>query len=141
MSKIRNLIVGAIALVGLSGAAAPQPGNTISVIAPYKHHGQWVFDDPARGLKQEAFVAGADDWIDKATVKIPNAERGFVLVFSGQPFPGHQFQMERRRSDGSGGTWYYSPQFKMEGWLCSALLRYFKEPPPRLYAQVKPRAG
>jgi hypothetical protein len=29
----------------------------------------------------------------------------------------------------------------MDGWLCSALLRYFPAPPERLYAQVKPRPG
>jgi hypothetical protein len=34
--------------------------NAINVIAPYKVHGQWVFDDPRAGLSQEPFVAGAD---------------------------------------------------------------------------------
>jgi hypothetical protein len=29
--------------------------NTINVIAPYKYHGQWVFDDPRVGLSQRAF--------------------------------------------------------------------------------------
>ena len=27
--------------------------NAINVIAPYKHHGMWVFDDPRVGQKQE----------------------------------------------------------------------------------------
>jgi hypothetical protein len=51
--------------------------NTINVIAPYKHHGQWVFDDPRVGLSQEPFVAGADTWIDRVVADIPDAERGF----------------------------------------------------------------
>ena len=34
--------------------------NAINVIAPYKLHGVWVFDDPRVGLVQEPFVAGAD---------------------------------------------------------------------------------
>jgi hypothetical protein len=45
-------------------AARTQIMNAISVIAPYKHHGMRVFDDPHAGLKQEPFVAGADTMID-----------------------------------------------------------------------------
>jgi hypothetical protein len=66
--------------------------NAINVIAPYKHHGQWVFDDPRVGLSQEPFVAGADTWIDHVVADIPNAERGFTLIFSSTPFPGHQYR-------------------------------------------------
>ncbi len=137
MQTLRNLVASALAAAGLAGAAPAS--NAINVIAPYKHHGQWVFDDPARGLRQEPFVAGADTWMDRATASIPGAESGFVLVFSAQPFPGHQFHMTRTRLDG-GGAWYHSADFQMEGWLCSALLRYFPEPPAELYAQVKARA-
>ena len=54
--------------------------NAINVIAPYKHHGQWVFNDPRVGLAQEPFVAGADTWIDRVVADIPNAERGFTLI-------------------------------------------------------------
>lgn len=62
--------------------------NAINIISPYKHHGQWVFDDPRVGLVQEPFVAGADTWIDHVVADIPNAERGFTLIFSSTPFPG-----------------------------------------------------
>ena len=41
--------------------------NQISVLHPYKYHGQWVFDDETTGLVREAFVAGADTMIDTAT--------------------------------------------------------------------------
>jgi hypothetical protein len=40
--------------------------NAINAIAPYKHHGQRVFDDLRVGLSQEPFVAGADTWIDRS---------------------------------------------------------------------------
>jgi hypothetical protein len=53
--------------------------NAINVIAPYKHHGMWVFDDPRVGLNQEPFVAGADAMIDRVIADIPNAEHGFTL--------------------------------------------------------------
>jgi hypothetical protein len=61
--------------------------NAINVISPYKHHGMWVFDDARVGLVQEPFVAGADTMIDRVVADIPDAERGFMLVFSTTPFP------------------------------------------------------
>jgi hypothetical protein len=111
--------------------------NAINVIAPYKHLGMWVFDDPRVGLVQEPFVAGADTMIDRVVAAIPDAERGFTMIFSSEPFPGHQYRLEWRRTDGS-GNWYYAPQLDMEGWLCPALLRYFSEAPKELYVQIKP---
>ncbi len=63
--------------------------NAINVIAPYKHLGMWVFDDPRVGLMQEPFVAGADTMIDRVVATIPGAEKGFTMLFSATPFPGH----------------------------------------------------
>jgi hypothetical protein len=128
------ILIFAMALAQ-AGAA---PMNAINVITPYKHHGLWVFDDPRAGLDKEPFVAGADTMIDKAVKDIPGADRGFLLVFSHVPFPGHQIQLEWRRSD-AGGDWYYSPQLEQEGWLCPALLRYFEKAPRDIYVQVKPK--
>jgi hypothetical protein len=110
--------------------------NAINVISPYRHLGMWVFDDPRVGLAQEPFVAGVDTMIDQAVADIPNAERGFKLIFSASPFPGHQFRLEWRRSDG-GGNWYYAPQFDREGWLCPALFRYFDAAPMELFVEVR----
>lgn len=112
--------------------------NAIMAIHPYRHHGLWVFDDPAVGLLQEPFVAGADAIIDRAVAQIPDAESGFTLLFSAHPFPGHQLQFEWRREEMS-GNWYYSPALDMEGWLCPALLKYFERAPTRIYAQFRPR--
>ena len=131
------------ASAGMSGykrSARTHPMNAINVIAPYRLHGSWVFDDPAKGLQQEPFVSGADIWIDRVTAGIPNAERGFALVFSAQPFPGCQFRLERRQAE-AGGSWYHSPEVGLDGWLCSALFRYFAEAPELIYAQIKPIPG
>jgi hypothetical protein len=114
--------------------------NTINVIAPYKYHGIWVFDDARVGLTQEPFVSGADVLIDRAVAKIPDAESGFLLLFSASPFPGHELRLEWRRID-VGGNWYYCPEFRLEGWLCPALLRYFEEAPKQIYVQVKPKVA
>lgn len=114
--------------------------NQINVIQPYRHFGMWVFDDPRVGLSAEPFVGGSDTLIDEATSQIPNAEDGFTMIFSGEPFPGHQFRLEWRRAE-SGGNVYYSDQFDAEGWLCPALLRYFAEPPREIYVEIKPRSA
>ena len=75
--------------------------------------------------------------IDRVVAGIPDAARGFVMVFSASPFPGHQYRLEWRRGEG-GGNWYYAPQLDLEGWLCPALFRYFPEAPRELFVQVKP---
>jgi len=138
MGKAHRFLAG---LAGL-GALIATPGtaamNAINVIAPYKHHGMWVFDDPRVGLVQEPFVAGADDMIDRVTAAIPNAERGFRMVFSESPFPGHQYKLTWKRGD-TAGNWYFAEQLGMEGWLCPALLRYFEGPPKEIFVQIKPK--
>ena len=111
--------------------------NAISILTPYKHFGQWVFDDAATGLVREAFVAVIDDMLDIITKDIPKADKGFNLLFSPTPFPGHQIELTWRRGD-QNGNWYYCKQLKFEGWLCPALFKYFPAAPKKLYAQAKP---
>ena len=112
--------------------------NTLMVIAPYKYEGLWVFDDPAVGLNKEPFIAGIDTLIDKATANIPDPQHGFRAIFSATQFPGANFRLEWRRAE-SGGNWYYSPEFQQEGWLCPALLKYFKNAPREIYVKVEAR--
>ena len=113
--------------------------NALLIIHPYKHNGQWVFDDERVGLVREPFVAGADVIIDHMVRDIPDANQGFNLLFSATPFPGYQARLERRREE-YGGYWYYHAELDMEGWLCPALFKYFEEAPPELYAQFKQAA-
>src|SRR2546423_1023733 len=61
-----------------------------------------------------------------------------AAMFASEPFPGHQFRLDWRRSDGS-GNWYYALGLELEGWLSPALLRYFPEAPKAIYFQVKSR--
>jgi hypothetical protein len=109
--------------------------NSLFVIAPYKYEGMWVFDDLEVGLSKEPFIAGIDTMIDKVVAGIPDADKGFRAVFSAAPFPGADFKLEWRHEE-SGGNWYYSDQFKMEGWLCPALLKYFPRAPREIYVKV-----
>ncbi len=77
--------------------------------------------------------------IDRVTNHIPDAKRGFNMVFSGHPFPDHQFRLEWRREEGTGNV-YHSEELGAEGWLCPALLRYFSERPAEIYVQVRPKS-
>ena len=121
--------------------AAPnkKPMNSLMVISPYKHHGMWVFDDPAVGLNKEPFIAGIDTMIDKLTADIPNAQQGFRAVFSASAFPGYETKLDWRREE-SGGNWYYSDKYKMEGWLCPALFKYFPTAPREIYVRAEPKS-
>ena len=114
--------------------------NSLFVIAPYKYEGMWVFDDERAGLVREPFVAGIDTMIDLMVKEIPDADRGFRLVFSASPFPGHNIRLEWRRSE-DGGNWYFAPKLGIEGWLCPALFKYFDAAPKELYGKVEPKHG
>jgi hypothetical protein len=113
--------------------------NAINFIVPYRYEGMWVFDDPRVGLNKEPFVSGADDMIDVLVAAIPNADKGFRMLFSATPFPGHTVKLEWRREE-YGGNWYFSPAFEMEGWLCPALFKYFDKAPKEIYVKAEPRS-
>jgi hypothetical protein len=110
--------------------------NQIQVIAPYWHHGTWVFDDPAVDLEQEPFVSGVPEMIDDLVADIPDARQGFRLLFSAAPFPGYQRKLEWVREEAD-GNWYKTAQPAMEGWLCPALFRYFESAPLELYVKAE----
>ncbi|MBS1723776.1 MAG: hypothetical protein JSS66_12585 [Armatimonadetes bacterium] len=113
--------------------------NSLFVIAPYRYLGMWVFDDPRVGLVQEPFVGGTDAIIDQLTASIPDAEKGFRLIFSSVPFPDHQVRFVWLRAEMSGNVYRAEP-LEAEGWLCPALLKYFDEPPAEIYAKFEPLA-
>ena len=112
--------------------------NSSNVISPYKYLDTWVFDDPRVGLVQEPFVSGADTMIDRVVEGIPDADNGFIMLFSAAPFPGHQITLEWTHPE-NGGNWYRSRELELDGWLCPALFKYFPEAPDALYVQVKER--
>ena len=112
--------------------------NVINVIFPYRYQGMWVFDDPRVGLDKEPFVSGADTMIDVLVAHVPGADQGFRLLFSATPFPGYTHMLQWTREE-HGGNWYFSPVFKMEGWLCPALFKYFDKAPKEIYIKAEPK--
>ncbi|TVP98965.1 MAG: hypothetical protein EA381_11085 [Planctomycetaceae bacterium] len=111
--------------------------NAIMVISPYRDQGTWVFDDPSVGLVKEPFVAGVPEMIDVLVADIPDAGDGFRLLFSANPFPGHQKKLRWLRGD-SGGNYYALDEPPMEGWICPAMFKYYSKAPDNLYVKAEP---
>jgi hypothetical protein len=127
---------------------------SVMILYPYLYNDIcWVFDDPQTGLKEEAFVLGASEMnstlIDARG--IPNAERGFTLSFSDQPFD-HDVELkwippkEAARATSqplnslpATGNWYTGNVAgqKMVAWLCPALYEYFAEVPKRIFVKAE----
>jgi hypothetical protein len=142
----RVLVVTLVILILLAGLAwqrglIPQvrryhSANSIMVLMPYRHAGTWVFDDPVVGLRREPFVSGIPEMMDELVKDIPDAEHGFRMLFSAQPFPGHTHHLVWRRGDES-GNWYYNEAFNKEGWLCPGLFKYYTEAPKDIYIKAE----
>ena len=111
--------------------------NSIMTIHPYKYNGIWVFDDEEKGLVREAFVSGMTEIITTMVKKHikGDVDRGFVLLFSGQPFPGYHSKLEWIESE-HGGNWYDWKEGNMTGWLCPALFKYFSDTPKEIYVKL-----
>ncbi|MEX0676026.1 MAG: hypothetical protein WD063_03055 [Pirellulales bacterium] len=126
---------------------------SVMTLYPYLYQGVcWVFDDPQTGLKEEAFVLGASEMIFALLEAkgIPNAQRGFTLSFSEEPFE-HDVELtwmppnEAARAIGQPagslpgvGNWYTGVVAgeKMVAWLCPALYEYFADAPPRIFVKA-----
>ena len=128
---------------------------TILTIYPYYLGSCWVFDDSRVGLKEEAFVLGSSEILTRLVEvkQLQNADRGFTLQFSNEPFNGFDVELTWLRSDDSqvvpgtdgsasqiSGNWYQAviAGEPMQGWLCPALGLYFKAAPARIYVKAEP---
>lgn len=100
--------------------------NQIFVIAPYSSDDTWVFDDEARSLSREPFVSGADTFVTRLSRDIPDADRGFQLLFSAGPLPGFQAKVVRVRSE--------------NGWRLVSRWRSSARWPPKCIRSHRPNA-
>lgn len=120
--------------------------NSIRIINPY-WNGTWVFDDDKVGLVREPFVAGIPEMINAVVGKIPDAKDGFRLLFSETEFPDYDAQITWVRAQTGGniykltkvrqGAVVRAPSKKMEGWLCPALYKYYKDAPKTIYLKAE----
>jgi hypothetical protein len=131
-------VAAGLYLSNLATTAGPS-SNALFVIAPYWYNGTWVFDDKAAGLNREPFVAGVPEMIDVLVKDIPNAKEGFRLTFSAKPFPAHEYKLTWLRGDQT-GNFYQLDDPPMEGWICPAMFKYYREAPKELYEGGRRRA-
>jgi hypothetical protein len=121
--------------------------NSIFTLYPYCKGGVWMFDDKLIGVKEEAFVSGADTLIEKLTAAfaVRDPKRGFILQFSDKAFPDAQVTLFKKGRGGRNtGTWYMLPipgkvGAFLEGWLCPVLNMYYPRSPKELHVAVKSR--
>ena len=111
--------------------------NSLLVIEPYWTGGTWAFDDDRVGLRAEPFVCGVPELIDGMLGKLkPLAVKGFDLIFSPNPFPGHVLELIHE-SEESGGNWYTKAVTGERAWFCPALYKYFEKAPKKMFANFK----
>ena len=106
--------------------------NSIFIIYPEKKNNVWMFTDEKVGLNDEPFISGIPEIIDSYIGDI----KKFVLYFSSNKFPLTTTTLTKVK-DEYDGAWYIDETTKMQGWLCPALLKYFKEPPQNLYVKIE----
>lgn len=114
------------------------------VINPYKDRvlEQWVFDAPNLGLIKEPFVCGADELLVKMAnnQNVEHPESGFKVLFSDNPFPNYQFELQFHRPEHT-GVWYKCPKLDdAKGWLCPATKLFFNGFPTNIYVAVSTSA-
>jgi len=109
------------------------PTNTIFTIEPYRIGSIYAFDVPEWDVIAEAFVGGAETFLEKLS---GNANR-MTAMFSSKPFPGAH-KIDYVEGDGFGGTYYYSEELDHKLWLCSFLHKFYQVSPKHIYVSVKP---
>ncbi|WP_226668066.1 DUF6717 family protein [Microbulbifer aggregans] len=109
--------------------------NALMVIFPYQYEGTWVFDDPDVDLVKEPFVFGVPEMIDDLVSNIPEAPKGFKLIFSKKAFPGHKRKLSWVREECEGN--WYTIDGEEEGWLCPALFKYFDKAPLNIFVKAE----
>lgn len=114
------------------------PQNTLFTIKPYFENGMWVFDDNSVGLVKEPFVLGVPEIIETALKEkaIPDPQKGFVVIFSSNPFPQYDVELKKQEEE-DGGNWYLWTKTNQKGWICPALFCYYDKAPDFLYIKIE----
>lgn len=112
-------------------------GNQINILYPYRTKSGWSFDDEEVGLEGEPFIAGIPEIIDS----IVGEKDSFTVQISHSPIPfptGILSKVPTPHKDGSlPDGWYKFDGTDMVGWLCPALLKYFKDYPDKIYFKIE----
>ena len=118
--------------------------NAVHFIHVYWKSDTWVFDDPAVGLIEEPFVAGADLIISQALdfkvqLEMAMHDGGARIIFSSTEFPDYDIHLEKDFDKSGHGIYkatHKVTETVQKGWLCPATLHYFRDYPDNIYAKV-----
>lgn len=115
-------------------------GNQINTIYPYRTMSGWAFDDPQVGLVGEPFVAGIPEIINSIVGDV----QSFTAHISHSIIPNysaHFIKLTEKELEEGGYVpmhgWYRLEGVDMEGWLCPATLKYFKDYPDSIYVKIE----
>ena len=111
--------------------------NAVYAIRPYQYQNMWVFDDARVDLVKEPFVMGIPEIIDRAVQHLPDAERGFTVLFNDSGLPQPDLLLTKLYEE-AGGNWYACERTGMKGWLCPALYKYYTVAPDKLFIKIQP---
>jgi hypothetical protein len=110
-------------------------------------HYPWVFQDPNSGA-QRLFVMGGDYIVGYAARRLmPDARKGFRLLFSDQPFEGSECARLTELQFGGASYLVDTPDAlalynePIEGWFCEPILAWFNHFPEKLHFQALPLEG
>lgn len=113
-------------------------GNALMVVAPYWFQGSWVFDNPALDLDKEPLLLGDQKLIDELVSEIPDAKRGFRMIFSEKPFSCVEKGFLRIRQQ-KNPKWMRLGEFSFAEKFNPTFFKYFNNPPKRIFMRIEPR--
>ena len=70
---------------------------------------------------------------------IEDATNGFLMIFSANPFPTANVQLDWERAEFAGNVYSWDAA-QVEGWLCPAMNLYFERAPAKLFVEIKARS-
>ena len=135
---MKNCIKILLLLLFFLSSCGHKNSDSVLIIEPYKINDRWYFDDPKTKLYREPFAGNIGLMFEDVASGIPDATNGFRLYFSSKEFPDYTMKLKWTRSKNK-GNFYYSKKLNIEGWLCPALLKYYKTPPAYLYGKAEPK--
>ena len=111
--------------------------GSLNLISPYQQYGRWVFDVEESGLVAEPFIE-ADEVITALVNNIPEANKGFNLMFADFRFSGHQ-QMLVNTGEEENPWLYHCKHLDVHGSLRSVLSRFYEVAPEKISVSATPQ--
>ena len=96
----------------------------------------WYFDDKEKGIEREPFVSGSSEIITTMKMYLGIKTKKVRIQFSDEEDFEYRFVLDHEEYKELNWNLYRDRLFKMRGWLCPVLYRYFDEAPKILYLNL-----